>query len=575
MIKPYSCLKDNYAMPTHQVNLDALIQRQDFEAGVSAIQGEHPVFKLDELQYHKTVFRLLRKPDFQRTTNNWAPNMIVEFVRTFLDKELIPAIIIWHSQASEKIYLIDGAHRISALIAWVNDDYGDGIISRQFFGDGITERQRKLHNDTRKLIHETIGSYADLVQKAANNPENDTDIDVRRGRVVATRTPVLQRVEGDSITAEKAFLRINGSPAIIDSTELDVIQARRKPNTIATRALMQAGKGYQYWARFTDSKDKISTLAAEVYKLLFGEIVEISTQSPDVPRAGQPYSQEAFNMVLDMVNGFNNIRPVAWQASKRKSEAAKKTPELPDDVDGSTTLAFLERVKKIARFAFDPSLSGALGLDPAVYCYGPDKFYTSAYLVALQFAMELDAQEKLFEFTEVRHDFEEFIVRHKSFIKDISHGKGSRTRPLESLMELHRTVLKCFIDGRQDEKQPTDEEITAALLESPALKTTLKISEPNVKVPATPPKQRRKSFPKSVQQAKVLQDTLDNRGTCPICRARLAPFSRSKDHKVEKSAGGDASVENLQHTHAYCNSGYKTKLRHMAIMEGKTDETTA
>src|SRR5205085_12174774 len=104
-------------MPTHKVNLDALIKRQDFESGVvSTIQGENPVFKLDELEQRKTFFTLLRKPDFQRTTNNWSPEKIVEFVRTFLDKELIPAVIIWHSQQTEKIYLIDGAHRISALI---------------------------------------------------------------------------------------------------------------------------------------------------------------------------------------------------------------------------------------------------------------------------------------------------------------------------------------------------------------------------------------------------------------------------------------------------------------------------
>ena len=203
-------------MATHRVNLDALIKRQDFETGVvSTVIGETPVFKPDELESRKTFFTLLHKPDFQRTTNNWSQEMVVEFVRTFLDKELIPALIIWHSQETEKIYLIDGAHRLSALIAWVNDDYGYGSISKNFFGDSIPDLQRKLHDQTRALINEKIGSYADVQMKAANSPDDDNiSTEVRRGRVMAGRTPPMQRVEGDAGTAEKAFLRINGSPAI-------------------------------------------------------------------------------------------------------------------------------------------------------------------------------------------------------------------------------------------------------------------------------------------------------------------------------------------------------------------------
>jgi len=39
---------------------------------------------------------------------------------------------------------IDGAHRLSALIAWVNDDYGAGAISQRFFGDNISVAQKAL-----------------------------------------------------------------------------------------------------------------------------------------------------------------------------------------------------------------------------------------------------------------------------------------------------------------------------------------------------------------------------------------------------------------------------------------------
>lgn len=556
------------SMATHRVNLDALIQRQDFEAGTTAAstQDREPIFKLEELERRRVYFSVLRKPDFQRTTNNWSPEMIVNFVQSFLDDELIPSIIIWHSKDTGKVFVIDGAHRVSALIAWVNDDYGNGPLSKAFFGEGIPSAQKKFDKETRELMEERVGRFTELLEQAANPPTGEETLKLRRGRAIATRIPDLQRVQGGAEVAQKSFLTINGNPAIIDPTELDIIKARRKPNAIATRALMQAGKGYKYWERFGENGNKISELAAEVYDLMFGEIVEISAQSPDVPRAGQPYSAEAFRMSLDLVNIFNGVTDVMWKEPKTRGGKPKKTdwkPSLQDDADGSATLAFLDSVKDVGRFAFDPSLAGSLGLDPAVYCWGPEKFYTSAYLAALKFAMELKSQNKLFEFTEARKQFEDFLVNYKSFIKDISHGKGSRTRPLETLLTLHRTIFS-YIQGGQGEW-----DIINQLGDLPAFKNTLKFpeSDPEPSFDGPEPKKRkRKSFPKSVQQAAVLRSILETRERCTECGARLAPFSRSKDHVDPKSTGGDSTLENLQFTHPYCNTGYKQKKLHLARM---------
>ena len=101
------------------------------------------------------------------------------------------------------------------------------------------------------------------------------------------------------------------------------------------------------------------------------------------------------------------------------------------------------------------------------------------------------------------------------------------------------------------------------------MKKTLKFPEsdpePSIDDEAPPTKKRkRKSFPKSVQQAKVLSTTLETRALCEECGARLAPFSRSKDHDVPKGSGGDSDLENLRFTHPYCNSGYKQKNLHLA-----------
>ena len=42
-------------------------------------------------------------------------------IESFLDGELIPAVILW--QSATHIFVIDGGHRLSALLAWAHDDY--------------------------------------------------------------------------------------------------------------------------------------------------------------------------------------------------------------------------------------------------------------------------------------------------------------------------------------------------------------------------------------------------------------------------------------------------------------------
>lgn len=534
-------------MPTHKVNLDALIKREDFESGSadSAGGGKEPIFKIEDLSRDRMYFKVLRKPDFQRTTNNWTPEMIVDLVKSWLDGSLVPALILWHSKESGKVFIVDGAHRISALIGWVNDDYGDGPISRDFF-DEIPPAQVKFHKQTQELMADTVGSYEDLYRIGLNPSTTDDQECVRRGRAIATVQPAIQRVEGDAQTAEMSFLKINSNPAMIDPTDLDVIRARRKPNAIATRALMRAGT--QYFAKLSRATE-IDALAKEVHNIVFGPVLEITTQSPDIPRAGQPYSSEAFKMVLDTVNMFNDVTPAMWQEQKRGKKSRTPIARLADDTDGSATLAYLKRVKDIGTLVCDNGRlnPGSLGLDQAVYSYGATgKFHPGAFLASLRLAQELQNDNKLKQFTKVRKKFEDFLVRHKFFINQIGHSKGSRTRPVESMLQMHRIVIGYLQNGSTD-----DGKIIRKLKRDPRLEELKDVTN----IPRDDTKRRR--FSKSVQDAGVIRSTLNNRECCTECGARLPPACRSKDHKQRQEDHGVGTLANLEFTHPYCNTGYK------------------
>jgi hypothetical protein len=535
---------------THLVNLDALIVREDFENDGVAALGSEPLFKVEELAKGKLYFSVLRKPEFQRETASWDSQMILDFIESFLDDKLIPSIIIWHSKQTGKVFIVDGAHRVSALIAWVNDDYGNGQISQAFYGPGIQEREKKLHRDTKNLIDSRVGTFVELLHIGLN-PDSTTDsVKLRRGRAIATRQPHIQKVDGSAAVAEESFFKINANPATIDQTELDTIRARKKPNAIATRALLRAGSGYKHWDRFGERGKEIEDTAREVHNLVFGAFSDIGSKSPDVPRAGQPYSAEAFRMVLDMVNLFNKISPGSWQHTVRERVKGKLPLSLPDDEDGSITLQFLKKIKTVGMLVHSNEYSGSLGLDQAVYSYGTTgKIHSAAFLASLKLAMDLRDNDKMHAFTEVRAAFEDFLVAHQWFLNNLGHAKGSRNRALESSIILHRTVIECLQNGTTNHL-----DIIAELAKKPELKS-LKPQLPGDDDKPTPRK-----FSKTVQAAAIVREVLETRPRCPICKARLPPYARSKDHKTRQENGGRGELENLQFTHPFCQSGYKERL---------------
>jgi hypothetical protein len=146
-----------------RVTLDAMIPREDF-----AVEGEEKAtenwrdFPIEYLQTSGRIFKLLRKPDFQRETNHWTPEQVCTFIASFVDYDVIPSLILWNSKTY--IFIIDGGHRLSALRAWMNDDYGDRGITHDFYKGELSEEQKRIAKMTRKLVDGKIGSFSTLAE---------------------------------------------------------------------------------------------------------------------------------------------------------------------------------------------------------------------------------------------------------------------------------------------------------------------------------------------------------------------------------------------------------------------------
>ena len=218
------------------VVLDALIPREDFEIvsdiGNGGNTRNKTTLSIEDLKYDSFFFAALRKPIFQRETNEWDPKKICAMIESFVDGELIPAIILWRNQ-SGYIFVIDGAHRLSSLGAWINDDYGDGIVSLKYYENYVSEEQRKIAEKTRKLVNEKIGSFREIMEICRNVNVSTDERKKKIAKNLGALALQLQWVEGNADKAEDSFLKINQLATKISNAELELIQNRNYAYALA------------------------------------------------------------------------------------------------------------------------------------------------------------------------------------------------------------------------------------------------------------------------------------------------------------------------------------------------------
>jgi hypothetical protein len=278
--------------------------------------------------------RSLRKPDFQRETVHWSPDKVIELIRAFIDADLVPAVILW--QRGANVFVIDGAHRLSALIAWVNDDYGDGERSIAYFGQ-VPDEQKRIAERTRKLINEKIGAYIEYRAARRNLDAVRPERKVRAANLAVTTITTQWVTTTDELAAEQSFFKINQAATPIDATERRILKSRRSPNAVAARAIVRGGAGHQYWKHYATSvQAEIVELANYIHAALYEPPISGGTITTlDLPLAGRGYATLPF--VFDLVNWANDIPD--------PTRAKDIDKGLDADPVGSATVEFLRKIK--------------------------------------------------------------------------------------------------------------------------------------------------------------------------------------------------------------------------------------
>ncbi len=513
-----------------KVNLDAIIPREDFEVEENATPGKKKeTLSIEDIKSDSFFFSNVRKPDFQRETNEWDSKKIADFIESFLDGDLIPAIILWRSTGGY-LFVIDGSHRLSSLAAWINDDYGDGPISKQFYDGIIPDEQIDIAEETRKLIRKRISSYSDF-KLALTNPEKVSPEIQRKAKNLAALAIQLQWVDGGANKAENSFFKINQQAAPIDKTELVLLEARKKPNCIAARAIIRSGKGHKYWSNFSkENQTTIQELAKEINSVLFAPKLETPIKTLDIPVGGKNYSAQTLPLILEFINIVNNI-PTDFKES------------LGDDLTGDETINILKQTRRIA-WRINSNHPSSLGLHPVVYFYSQDgRHKVASFYATLAFVKELEEKNKLKEFSLVRPQFENILLKNDPLIQQINRKYRSAIASYSQIKDFYFAIIELLQKGVNE-----NEVITQLIKTSKFNYLTLTVEQNEITT---------NKFSTERKSAVYIKEALANAPKCKICGGYIHRNSISIDHIERKQDGGLGTIDNGQITHPFCNTTLK------------------
>ncbi|MBC1475303.1 DUF262 domain-containing protein [Listeria grandensis] len=385
--------------------LEHLISRKDIdiaEKGQIAVNtsDRRSSFNLTDLEKSQFFYRQLRKPIFQRDTNQWTIDRVEKLITTFINDGLIPAIILWEDSNGD-IYIIDGAHRISSLIAWVQSDYGVG-----------NEIADSNHIAIKEYIDNKIGNYDEIKM-------SDDDKYRKIRSTIAKRSISIQWVMGDYETVKEAFLRINQQGVTLSIDEKELIEKDKLPMSIISRAVLSHGLG------------QISRYQSEGTRQIFSYLFQpaLSADLNNYPMGGSIKEDLTISKV------FNIMKIIDGEELLGQSELENKAIDL---------LGFISD----------------LGLSNKLYFYSVPKRYKVSSLYAFTyFFMNLkDDSLRLAMYKKNRKTFEQLLVRNEKNIQLIARKKRQSNKAYKAISEYLIDILEYTVntDRRIIEGKYTD-----------------------------------------------------------------------------------------------------------------------
>jgi hypothetical protein len=270
-----------------------------------------------------------------------------------------------------------------------------------------------------------------------------------------------------------------------------------------------------------------------VYDNLFRPQLQTPIKTTDIPIAGRAYSAQTLPLIFDLVNLAND------------TVIGRVTQDVPTDTDGSKTVAFLKKVRKVV-YRISGNHASSLGLHPVVYFYGATgRFQPTSFFGVVALIKRIESTDSFAEFTRVRRNFEDFLLEHKYLSNQITQKYGSGLKGYSRVVTLYE-ILLAQLQAGISEKESLEKGIS-----SNSDLSFLRF------VPDEEDEVTRKNFTTDVKSSTFLTEAVASLLHCKICDGYMHRNSISIDHAKDKKHGGTGDPSNALLTHPYCNSTYK------------------
>lgn len=560
-----------------KVYLDHLITRENLrylrptESFKVTEDRPDPRLQLRDLMGDGQRLRLLRKPDFQRSTWAWTPQECVDLLESFIEGRVIPSIIMWNSPANGYDYILDGGHRVSVVLAWLTNRWGRNIQDIAPFIDDPDTREKinKAAIAVENLVRSRIGSI-DLYKQASERLDEIVyaggSPKIEMAKPDFDRATFYQRlskgdkhfhvlwVEGDYQTAEQSFLKINKSGRVLTEWETRIVEERDSSFMRFVMAVANPTAAPGYWPQEKSLTDEqradvehivqgIQELNKSLFHPLLGKVVsQLTFPFMQGPPADRPRYVAEF---LTVTAGY---RGQEAEIEKLITESRRNQPA--DFIEDGVQL--LDKALDLFKHLRGPSNQPlSLGIVPALYFYTEDSRYVRSLFYGFVYWMfhgsDIDIRTRKLLFSAFRGLFEALLIEHKAkLIEFISRNRGSGPE----VTAVTADALNVLLEGLCMYKSYTSPEFIAYV----RTKAKLDLSSSGLGLRKSgEASERRQISPREKSQA-VLTGLIANAITCEICGGKLDPTAGTQyDHVTLYSQGGESSLDNTRISHPFCN----------------------
>lgn len=566
-----------------RVYLDHLIMRQSLrykrpeEKTDYVPQQQPPTLRVSDLigDHASSRIGFLRKPDFQRATWSWTPGDCVSLLDSIVNEQVIPSIIMWTSPESDLDYVLDGGHRISVVLAWLRDDWGDKVLPPY-----IDEEQegiiRKAAAKVKQLVREKIGTIDDF--RAA---EEEFDRIVNEGQapkqVLSPRTferalfyrkiqkgninfPILW-VNGDYEKAAQSFLKINKTGRKLSDWETKLLENRDSSFARVVMSIANIDSARHYWPSDVPESLHKTELVSKRTEIVNGidKLQGILFQPPyESPAKSRRLQQPLLIAPSVEMKPFYLAEMLTVMKGGKGQEAEtemlmKKDKGAPPEKIITDGWKLVEEALTTFEHLVGPSPK-SLAIVPLLYFYNDGGRHVRSLLYGLVYWLfsggnEGDVLARKRVFSAHRAAFEQILLADKeNIIRRIGRNIGSGPEVTYPTARFYQGLLELLVRHSDSIRSEQFEKDYKGLVDK------LKLPDRSAGVSQSIEGKSR-IFTEKQKSTVVLRSLFNTATRCGICEGILDPRGGLQhDHTLKWSEGGQTIVENDRLTHPFCNN---------------------